>query len=625
MAAIVDFDTLPQLYNGLEQHYQGRSRTALRYKDRTTHQWTPIRWEELSRRVRAMAAFLYQRGVRKGDRVAVLSENRPEWTILEMATQRLGAINVSLYTSVPASQVGFILHDSGSKIFVVSTGIQLKKAEEVFSSCPDLELVVTMSEMRKEHPDWVMSWDEAERQGAARYEHLAGTIDEMTAAVHPSDPAALIYTSGTTGTPKGAILTHDNFCSNAKSALELVPFGDDDHHLSFLPLCHVFERLAGYTAVLAAGAEISYAESVNTVNRNLPELRPTVLISVPRLFERIYNLIMKSVEEGSTTKKRIFRWAMNVGAKAATNGNPGFYLQMQRRLAHKLVFERLHERLGGNLRFAVSGGAALPSAIGEFFLAAGVTIIEGYGLTETAPVLTINPYNDPRFGTVGHVIPGVTVGIQRVSDKQLLAKLSGEDYPTDLSSEEGEILVKGPNVMAGYWNNPEATAECIDAEGWFHTGDVGRFENGRLRITDRIKHMIVSKGGKNIYPGPIEDGFKGFPYIDQIMVVGEGREFLSALVVPDAEVITAYAKENGIPFDSIDELQASEKIRALFENEFRSYSKGAAAHERIRTFRLISDPFTVEAGTMTPTLKLRRRVIEERYADVIEEMYEGVV
>jgi len=625
MAAIVDFETLPQLYDGLEQHFQGRSRTALRYKDRSTHQWTPIRWEELARRVRSMAAFLYGRGVRKGDRVAILSENRPEWTILEMATQRLGAINVSLYTSVPASQVGFILHDSGSKIFVVSTGIQLKKAEEVFGSCPDLELVVTMSEMRKEHRDWVMGWDDAEEEGASRYEQYAATIDAMTASVRPSDPAALIYTSGTTGTPKGAILTHENFCSNAKSALELVPFGESDHHLSFLPVCHVFERLAGYTAVMAAGAEISYAESVNTVNRNLPELRPTVLISVPRLFERIYNLIMKSVEEGSPTKKRIFRWAMKVGARANANGDPGFYLQMQRRLAHKLVFERLHERLGGNLRFAVSGGAALPSSIGEFFLAAGVTIIEGYGLTETAPVLTINPHDDPRFGTVGRVIPGVTIGIQRVSDRHMVAQLSGSDYPTDLSSEEGEILVKGPNVMAGYWNNPDATADCIDAEGWFHTGDVGRFEDGRLRITDRIKHMIVSKGGKNIYPGPIEDSFKGIPYIDQIMVVGEGREFLSALVVPDNEVIAAYAKENGIAFDSPDDLHTSEKILSLFDREFRSYSKGAAAHEKIRMFRLIADPFTVEAGTMTPTLKLRRRVIEERYADVIEEMYEGIV
>ena len=625
MAAIVEFQTLPELYDRLERYHHGRSRTVLRYKDRTTHEWTPIRWEELGRRVRGMAAYLYGKGVRKGDRVAILSENRPEWTILEMATQRLGAINVSLYTSLPASQVGYILHDSGSKIFVVSTGIQLKKAEEVFGSCPDLECVITMSDMRKEHPDWVVAWDEAEREGLSYYPQVESAIDESTALVQASDIAALIYTSGTTGTPKGAMLSHENFCSNAKAALDMVPFGPDDHHLSFLPLCHVFERLAGYTAVLAAGAEISYAESVNTVNRNLPELRPTVLISVPRLFERIYNLVVKSVEEGSTTKKRIFKWAVDVGHHAVAARKPGPYLQLKRQLAQKLVFERLHERLGGNLRFAVSGGAALPAAIGRFFQAAGVTIIEGYGLTETAPVLTINPYDDPKFGTVGHVIPGVTIGIQSLSDKRMIAQLSGEDYPSTLTCEEGEIIAKGPNIMLGYWNNAQATAECIDKDGWFHTGDVGRFEEGRLRITDRIKHMIVSKGGKNIYPGPIEDSFKSVKWIDQIIVVGEGREFLSALVVPDEEIITAYAREQTIPFHNVADLYKSKDILSLYEAEFKAHAKDSAAHERIRSFRLVPDPFTVEAGTMTPTLKLRRRVIEERYADVIEEMYEGIV
>lgn len=625
MAAVVEFETLPELYDRLEKFHAGHSRTALRYKDRTTHEWTPIRWEELGRRVRAMAAYLYRRGVRKGDRVAILSENRPEWTIVEMATQRLGAINVSLYTSLPASQVGYILHDSGARIFVVSTGIQLKKAEETFGSCPGLELVVTMSEMRKEHPAWVVAWDDAEREGLAYYPDLETHIDELTASVKPSDVAALIYTSGTTGTPKGAMLSHRNFCSNARSALELVPFGPSDHHLSFLPLCHVFERLAGYTAVLAAGAEISYAESINTVSRNLPELRPTVLISVPRLFERIYNLVVKSIEEGSKTKKRIFEWAVQVGNEVVDKGRPSAYLRIKQRLAHRMVFERLHERLGGNLRFAVSGGAALPSAIGRFFQASGVTIIEGYGLTETAPVLTINPHDDPRFGTVGRVIPGVTIGIQDLETREMVAALRGEDYPSDLTCAEGEIIVKGPNVMLGYWNNREATAECIDKEGWFHTGDVGQFEDGRLRITDRIKHMIVSKGGKNIYPGPIEDYFKSVPWIDQILVVGEGREFLSALVVPDDEMLRAFAREKGIRFESTEELYAAGEILALFEDVFKAYSRESAAHEKIRSFRLIENPFTVEEGTMTPTLKLRRRVIEERYADLIDKIYEGVV
>ncbi|MFV1981244.1 MAG: long-chain fatty acid--CoA ligase, partial [Rhodothermia bacterium] len=440
MPAVVDFDTLPQLFLRLEDRYVGQNRPVLRYKEKKTRAWTDITWEELGQRVRLLAAFLHDFGVRSGDRVALLSENRPEWTIIDMATQLLGAVNVSLYTSIPASQVAYILKDSGARVFVVSTGIQLKKAENVFDQCPALELVVTMSDLRTDHPDWVTHWEDAVRTGEAALSSARGAIQDAAEAVEPSDVAALIYTSGTTGTPKGAMMTHENFCSNALAALQLVPFGQDDHHLSFLPLCHVFERTAGYTAVLAAGGRISYAESVTTVNRNLPELRPTVLISVPRLFERIHNLIQKSVAEGSPTKRRIFEWATRVGKRYAIDGKRDPVTRIQRAVAHRLVFQKLHDRLGGNLRFAVSGGAALPAAIGEFFLSAGVTIIEGYGLTETSPVLSINPFDSPRYGTVGRVIPGVTIGIQSITDRAILVKVSGEDYPTEVSSDEGEII-----------------------------------------------------------------------------------------------------------------------------------------------------------------------------------------
>ncbi|RMF63632.1 MAG: long-chain fatty acid--CoA ligase, partial [Bacteroidetes bacterium] len=329
----------------------------------------------------------------------------------------------------------------------------------------------------------------------------AGELAPLADAVTPEDLSALIYTSGTTGTPKGVMLTHRNFCSNVHAALARVPFGPEDHHLSFLPLCHSFERTAGYLAVLACGGLISYAESIDTVSRDLMEVRPTVMISVPRLFERVYNVIAKSVDEGPEAKKRIFAWAVATGKaiarKRLAGKQPGPWLRAQQRLAHRLVFSKLHEKLGGNLRFAVSGGAALPREIGEFFQAAGITIIEGYGLTETSPVLTVNPVDRPRFGTVGHVLPGVTIAIQRLSDGQIVGQLSGDDYPSNLTTEEGEIIVKGPNVMKGYWNNEDATREAIDADGWYHTGDVGRFDDGYLMITDRIKHMIVSKGGKN--------------------------------------------------------------------------------------------------------------------------------
>jgi long-chain acyl-CoA synthetase len=425
------------------------------------------------------------------------------------------------------------------------------------------------------------------------------------------------------------MLTHRNFCSNVKAALGLVPFGPSDHHLSFLPLCHSFERMAGYTAVLSAGARISFAESIDTVNRDLLEVKPTVMISVPRLFERVYNAIHKAVREGSPTRRRLFDWAVKSGkryASARRSGRgPGMMMSATNAIAQRLVFSKLHARLGGNLRFAISGGAALPKEIGEFFEAAGIALIEGYGLTETSPVLSLNPIDAPRYGTVGHVLPGVTIAIQRLTDGALIAQLSGDDYPSDLTSSQGEIVARGPNIMKGYWNNEAWTRECIDAAGWYHTGDVGRFDGGYLQITDRIKHMIVSKGGKNIYPGPIEDLFKSVPWIDQLVVVGEGREFLSALVVPSIDALRAHAKEQGIPTENESSLLADERILALFEKEFRTYSRGASAPEKIRKFRVIPEPFTVDNGLMTPTLKPRRKQIEAAYAEVIDAMYEGVV
>lgn len=629
MGAIVDFETIPQMFVRTAAHYHGQQRTVLRYKDKKTRSWEDISWEALTQQVQAFAGYLDKRGIRPGDRVAILSENRPEWAVADMGTQILGGVNVSLYTSLPASQVGYIVQDSGAKVLVVSVAIQLRKAEEIFETCPDLEEIVTMSELRKEHPAYVQSWDDVLAEGSAHWAEHAERLSALGDAVTPDDLSALIYTSGTTGRPKGVMLTHKNFSTNAKAAIAVVPFGPADHHLSFLPLCHSFERTGGYTCVLACGATISYAESIDAVSKNLPEVSPTILISVPRLFEKVYNIIINSVESGSPTKQKIFHWSVNVGKKVAaekSNGTePGFLLRTQYALATRLVFSKLHEKLGGNLRFAVSGGAALPRTIGEFFQAAGITIIEGYGLTETAPVLAVNPMEKPRYGSVGHIVPGVTVGIRRLQDGDIIGQLSGEDYPSTLTTEEGEIIARGPNIMKGYWNNDAATREAIDADGWYHTGDVGRFDNGYLLITDRIKHMIVSKGGKNIYPGPIEEQFTTVAWIDQIMVVGEGREYLTALVVPNLEALKATAREQGIAYSDDEALLAHDDIQQLFAHEFRRYSRTAAAHEKIRDFRLLLEPFTVENGTMTPTMKLKRRAIEKEYHPLIDTMYATVV
>ncbi len=625
MPAIVDFETISGMFVNLFASQEGQGRTVMQYKDRQSGAWTPITWEALRGMVEAMMGYLHAQGVRPGDRIAILSENRPEWAVADIATQLLGAVNVSLYTSLPAPQVEYILKDSGARLLFVSTGLQLKKAEQVIGACPDLQQIVAMNEPRADAPAAVRSWAQAAAEGAAYWKGRSRELWSLARAVRPGDLSALIYTSGTTGNPKGVMLTHDNFASNVKGALIRVPFGPEDHHLSFLPLCHSFERTAGYLSVLAAGAMISYAESIDTVSRNLEEVRPTVMISVPRLFEKVYNLIAKSVEEGSPAKKKIFAWAVETGKRAAArrkSGAPlGLALQAQQRIAHQLVFSKLHQKMGGNLRFAVSGGAALPRPIGEFFEAAGIMIIEGYGLTETAPVLAVNPYGMPRYGAVGHIMPGVTVGIQRVSDGKVIAALCGDHYPSTLRSDEGEIVVKGRNVMKGYWNNEAETRAAIDADGWYHTGDVGRFDNGYLLITDRIKHMIVSAGGKNIYPAPIEEQFKSAPYIDQILVVGEGREYLTALVVPAFEALRRYAEEQQIPAEPEEALLGHPQVRALYESYFTAYSRGAAAPEKIRDFRLIAEPFTVENNLMTPSLKLRRRAIEKQYADVIAAMY----
>ncbi|MCS7082496.1 MAG: long-chain fatty acid--CoA ligase [Bacteroidota bacterium] len=626
----IAFRTVSEMLLRQAERYAGRNKPALWYKDRARGEYVPISWERFWEQAQAMAGYLASQGVTKGDRVALLMENRPEWAITDFGMQLLGAVNVSLYTTIPAGQVEYILKDSGAKVLVVSTSLQLGKALKVFEACPELRQIVSLTLEAEGLPPYVKPWEQALAEGRA-YWQTHPELWEAWRAVSEEDLCSLIYTSGTTGLPKGVMLTHRNFCSNVQAALQVIDIYESDRTLSFLPLSHSFERTAGYLAVLAGGAEIAYAESLDTIARNLQEVRPTVVTTVPRLLERIYVLVHKAVEEGPALRRRIFYWALEVGRQlrqALWEGrSPSAWLRAQYALAHRLVFARLHERTGGRLRFFVSGGAALPKEVGEFFAYAGIPIIEGYGLTETAPVLTVNPLDRPRFGTVGWPLPGVTLAIQSLQDGRILCQLRGEDYPgaLALSSEEGEILAKGPNVMRGYWNLPEETAKVFDAEGWFHTGDVGRFEQGYLRITDRIKHMIVSKGGKNIYPGPIEELLKSSPYVDQVVVIGEGREFLTALIVPNFEALKPWAQQRGLACESEQELVALPEVQRLMESEVRRLMRDLPAHERVRRFRLLGSPFTIESGELTPTLKVRRKVIEEKYRALIEAMYEEVL
>ncbi len=625
MSAHIEFDTVPQLFRRLCETYRDQDRTLLRYKEREDG-WQDLSVGDVERRVHALAGYLHDQGVRAGDRVAILSENRPEWVVADQAAQALGGANVTIYTSLPPAKIAYILRDSQAKVLVVSVPVQRKKVEEILDECPHLKRVIVMSEVPEEAPEAYVPWEKALEAGAAVWadprDRLAGIAEE----VEPHDVSSLIYTSGTTGEPKGVVLSHRNFCSNVKAALERFPIGPSDHHLSFLPLAHAFERTCGYLAMLASAATISYAESVEAVSQNLLEVQPTVMISVPRMFEKVYSRVIQQASEGGAVKQKVFDWAVRTGkrhAREAQNGSAGPILKAQNALAQRLVFSTLHEKLGGNLRFAVSGGAALPEKIGTFFQAAGVTIVEGYGLTETAPIMTANPLDAPRYGTVGHVLPGVTVAIQRLDDNEIVGTVSGNDYPTRVTTGEGEILVQGPNVMGEYWKRPEETRSVFDPDGWFHTGDVGRFEDGYLQITDRIKHLIVSRGGKNIYPGPIEDVFKTQAWFDQVMVVGEDRPFLTALVVPDFESVRMKARDLDIQESdySDEELIEVDDVQAMFDQAFTAYNRDASAHEKIRDFHLVAEPFSVEAGTLTPTMKLKRRVITDRYEDEIDAMY----
>lgn len=622
MPTIVPFETLTELFINLSRKYKGAGKKPFHYKPTPDAEYQPIDWDQVTDDVYSIAAYLIEKGVEKGDRVGILSENRYEWAAVDLAIQLVGAINVSLYTTLPAHQCEYILKDSGAKIFFVSTGLQLKKAVEVFEDCDELMEVVAFDVPKLEHlmeEPYVRMFDDVLIEGGKQLESHKEAIKERVKMVQPEDVATLIYTSGTTGKPKGAMLTHNNIVSNVKAATQHIYWDDTDRLLSFLPLCHSFERTAGYYAMISSGVEVYYAESVDTVSKNMPEAKPTIMISVPRLFEKMYNLIVKSVEEGSDTKKKIFNWAVETGRKYA-EGKRGL-VSLQKKVADKLVFDKLKERTGGHVRLFVSGGAALPPEIDTFFQCAGMNILQGYGLTETSPVMAANKPGQEKVGAVGTIIPGVTVGIQSLENGKIIAEISGEDYPTDLSSEAGEILCKGPNVMKGYWNNEEATKEMIDDDNWLHTGDVGKFDEGFLKITDRIKHMIVNAGGKNIYPGPIEDLFKTSKWIDQIVVVGEGQNYMAAIIVPDFEVVAKFAKDQGLDFNGNEELIELDEVKDIYKKELRSFSKELASHEKIRDFRLVANEFTVETGEITPTLKVKRRVISDKYGHLIDDIF----
>ena len=590
--------TLTQLFFEAAERYDRPDALQVKVNGR----YEPISHRTVVERVRRVALGLQELGLGRGDRAALLSENRPEWAIVDFGCLTAGITDVPVYPTLPAAQAQYVIADSGARVVFVSTPEQAAKLATVRAQLPAVSHVVCFSAARCEGADMTLA--ELERRGAAAEtpERVARYRAEARAA-KPDDLATLIYTSGTTGTPKGVMLTHDNFYSNVAASARCIPFGGRDVALSFLPLSHVFERMGGHYLMWHTGTSIAYAESVETVAEDMGIVRPTLMLSVPRLYEKMYARVLENAMSGGAAKQRIFFWARAVADRWAdeklAGREPGGLLALQYRVAQKLVFSKLQARTGGSLRYFVSGGAPLSPEINKFFYAAGLVILEGYGLTETSPVIAVNTPSAFRLGTVGRPIEGVEVRI----------------------APDGEILTRGPHVMRGYYQNPEETAAVIDADGWLHTGDIGRLEDGFLRITDRKKDIIVTAGGKNIAPQPIEGRVKTNKFVLQAVMLGDKRPFPVLLIVPNLEQLEPWARAEGLSWQDAAGLLALPAVKTKIEREVLGQLGGLASFETPKRIALIEHDFTIERGELTPKLSVKRKVVEDRYRSAIDAMY----
>jgi long-chain acyl-CoA synthetase len=564
-------------------------------------EWRPISHRTVAERVRRLALGLQELGVQRGDRVAILSENRPEWAMADYGCLTSGVASVPIYPTLPAEQIPHILNDSGAVAVFVSTPAQAAKLRQVRAQCTSLKYIIGMDAGAADGCDLTLADVEARGKAAESAERNA-RYEREALEVQPDDLATLIYTSGTTGTPKGVMLTHDNFHSNVVAARGGVQFDKDDTALSFLPLSHVFEREGDYM-YWSCGTTIAYVASIDDVPTSLQEVKPTIAMGVPRLYEKMYARVFENAMSGGAIKKRIFFWALGVADRWAdeklAGREPRGMLARQYALAQKLVFSKLKERTGGRLRYFVSGGAPLAPEINKFFYAAGIVILEGYGLTETSPVISVNTPEHFRIGTVGRPIPGVEVKI----------------------APDGEILARGPNIMKGYFNNPAATAEAIDADGWFHTGDIGALEDGFLRITDRKKDIIVTAGGKNIAPQPIENAVKTSKYVSQAVMIGDKRKFPVVLIVPEWDALEKWAKIKNLSWTTRRELMDLPIVRAKFDKEVQAKLEGLASFETPKKIGLLEHDFSIERGELTPKLSVKRKFVDQQYRDVIDALY----
>ncbi len=595
-----EIKTLVQAFLYTTERYS--QEPAVTFKSR--NKWQTYSYSEYRRKSLSIAAGLSELNIQPFDNIAILSGNRPEWIIADMGILSSRAVSVPLYPTLKSAQICFILKESECKVIFLEDREQFEKIRPIMADLPDLRYVVVIDPIGVEMEKSTFSFSELLEKGGVVLSKAEAAILQRARSVEAEDLASIVYTSGTTGTPKGVMLTHKNFVSNGRSILESYEILHSDSILSILPLSHVLERMAGYFACfIMAGTQYSFAEKVETVAEDMNAVSPTIFVGVPRLFEKMYSRIMNTVHSSSAVKRMLFNWAVKTGDqyhRQQIKSNPGAFIEYQYKLAYSLVLKKIHDKFGGRIRFMISGGAPLEPQISEFFNAIGLPLMEGYGLTETAPVTNVNQLKAFRIGTVGRSLPGVTVK----------------------TAEDGEILVKGPNVMKGYYKNPEATQEVFTEDGWFKTGDIGKIdEDGYLWITDRKKEMIVTSGGKNVAPQPIENLLKSSRYISQIMLIGEQRNFVSALIVPEFEALEEYARSNGIPFDSLSELVNHSQIQNLYQSELDQRMEDLPRYEQVKKFLILCEPWTINSGELTPTLKLKRQVILQNYREQVESFY----
>lgn len=602
---MLDFEikSLPQMLKMNVEKYPDKP--AMKFKKQG--KWEDITFRQLYRKVLMASRGLLRLGIKQGDKIAILSENRPFWAEADLAILSIGAVNVPVYPTNTAEQIKYVLQHSEARVVFVSNKIQYNKLFQIKDELPNLERVITFDRFLAERSFPVDSMLQLMEVSEELSDEDIKNIESIYNNIDSYDLATIIYTSGTTGTPKGVMLTHYNFISEVVlGTRKITEVNENDIFLSFLPLSHVLERAVGYYVPLFRGATIAYAESIEKVPDNIAEVRPTAMVSVPRLFEKMYSRIFENIHGMPAFKKALVHKALDVSKQSVYKKyilkEKDVWLRIKHKFFDRLIFSKIRARFGGRVRFFVSGGAPLDKSINEFFWTLGMPILEGYGLTETSPGVCINTVRDIRFGSVGTMF------------EETFAKLGDED----------ELLLKGPMVTTlGYYKNEQATKEAFNSEGWFKTGDVGKIdENGFVYIVDRIKELIITAGGKNIAPQPLENELKLDKYISNAFVYGDKKPYLVALLVPNFERLYEFTKEKGLHYLDSTDLVTKDEIIELYQQRINEINKKLAKYETIKKFVLVPFEFTIDGGELTPTLKLKRRVIYQKYKNKIECLYD---